>query len=133
MFQKARIAGVLLLLCASYGFAQRRERDMRTDLIQVRVRYENDRSIPTQVRIDLIDDVGSSVQHAFLDAEGRAEFVVPMTPQIVYRVQASGMNIEDEISERFSFDHGGGGYSVYLQVKPKLGSAETTRSEEHTC
>ena len=128
MFRKTMLAGVLLLLCVSYALAQRRELDMRTDLIQVRVRYENDRSIPTQVRIDLIDDVGSSVQHAFLDAEGRAEFVVPMTPQIVYRVQASGMNIEDEISERFSFDHGGSGYSVYLQVKPKLGSPESTKT-----
>jgi Tfp pilus assembly protein PilF len=128
MFRKTMLAGVLLLLCVSYALAQRRELDMRTDLITVRVTYENDRSIPTQVRIDLIDDVGSSVQHAFLDAEGRAEFVVPMTPQIVYRVQAGGMNIEDEISERFSFDHGGGGYSVYLQVKPKLGSAETTKT-----
>src|ERR1035441_3823944 len=128
MFRKTMLAGVLLLLCVSYALAQRRELDMRTDLIQVRVRYENDRSIPTQVRIDLIDDVGSSVQHAFLDAEGRAEFVVPMTPQIVYRVQASGMNIEDEISERFSFDHGGSGYSVYLQVKPKLGTPESTKT-----
>src|ERR1035441_9727756 len=100
MFGKTMLAGILLLLCVSYALAQRRELDMRTDLIQVRVRYENDRSIPTQLRIDLIDDVGSSVQHAFLDAEGRAEFVVPMTPQIVYRVQASGMNIEDRSEER---------------------------------
>ena len=128
MFRRKMFAGVLLLLCASYVFAQRRELDMRTDLIQVRVMYENTRSIPAQVRLDLIDDVGSSVQHAFLDAEGRAEFIVPLYPQIVYRVRASGMDIEDEVSERFGFDHGGSGYSVFLQVKPKLGSAGSTKT-----
>ena len=122
MYRRTPIACVLLLLFASSAFAQHRQFDIDTDLIRVRVTYENERSIPSQVRVELLNDTGSSVQQTTLDSEGQAEFVVPASPPLNYRVRASGTNIEDEVSASFQFDRGGSAYSVFLRVKPRLGA-----------
>ncbi len=112
------LSGAILLVLASYAAAQLNPPARQTNVdIDVRITYENDRSVSGQIRIDLLNETGITIAETFTDPDGRGHFHV--TSAGGYRVRASGMYVEDTISDELLVGDMDRNRMLYVRVKPK--------------
>jgi tetratricopeptide (TPR) repeat protein len=85
--------------------------------VQVHVTYENDRPAGQQIRLDLTNETGIPITQTFTDSDGRAVFRVDSSG--VYRVKASGLEIEDTVSDPIIVTETARSQIAYIRVKLK--------------
>jgi tetratricopeptide (TPR) repeat protein len=127
LFRNILICTGSLAFLATTLAAQRDQERIVNSNIQVRVTYENNRPAGDQIRLDLSNESGIPVAQAFTDTQGSATFTVQGRGS--YRVKASGLEIEDKLSDAVVIQLPGASLMVFLQVKQKA-SATAVRSVE---
>lgn len=128
----SRLLRQLLLVSCSFlvvgSFATAQNNRLGSAHIQVKVAYDNDRPAGSQIRLDLTNETGIPITQAFTDSGGTGFFSVSSSG--VYRVKASGMDIEDAVSEPIEIDRYLTSRTVFMRVKFKgpAGGSSSTQS-----
>jgi tetratricopeptide (TPR) repeat protein len=130
LFRQALPLALLLGLLTSAVLAQRGSSRHANVEIQVRVSFENDRPAGALLHLDLLNDIGISIQQSFTDSEGRASFHVNGFGS--YRVKASGVGIEDAFSDVVDIDQQNDSRIVFIHIKPKPGAIQSRADSADT-
>lgn len=118
----------LLALLVSTAVAQRAgQGKVSSTELQVRVTYENDRPAGSQIRLDLTNESGIPISQTFTDTDGRGRFRLAASNG-VYRVKATGVDIEDTMSEAIPVDQLTASRLVFLRAKRKPPAAGESSS-----
>ncbi len=113
---------LVCVLAGSTAFAQRRgggSIPSNTD-IQVRVTYPDERHVGTQIEVDLLNEQSITVGQTFTDSEGHATFQIGGGG--VFRVRASGNDIETTVSDAVSIQPTDRSAMIWLHVQQKPGA-----------
>lgn len=86
--------------------------------IQVRVTFDNHRSVGEQLRVDLLNEALVPTHLTFTDSAGRAWFRVQQPGQ--YRVRVSGNNIQETTSDEIRVDQFHQSNVTLVQVRPRV-------------
>lgn len=86
--------------------------------IQVRVTFDNHRSVGEQLRVDLLNQALVPTHLTFTDSAGRAWFRVQQSGQ--YRVRVSGHNIQEATSDEIRVDQFHQRNVAVVQVRPRV-------------
>ena len=109
------------VLVGSTAFAQRRGGTSipSSTEIQVRVSYTDERHVGEQIEVDLLNEQSITVGQTFTDSEGHATFQI--TGGGVFRVRASGQDIETTVSDAVSIEPSDRSSMIWLHVQQKPG------------
>lgn len=125
--QASGFVALFTLLLSTIASAQFSPPERRTSVdIQVRVTYMDDRAAGNQIRVDLLNDTGIAVEQTFTDSEGRAGFHVSSSGN--YRVRATGMDIEEGVSETVHIDDMDRSRMIFVHVAPKSDSIASKKT-----
>jgi Tfp pilus assembly protein PilF len=110
------------VLVGSTAFAQRRGSSSipSSTEIQVQVSYTDERHAGQQIEVDLLNDQSITVSQTFTDSEGHASFQI--SGGGVFRVRASGQDIETTVSEMVSLQATDRSTMIWLHVQQKPGA-----------
>jgi Flp pilus assembly protein TadD len=116
------------ILACSLAFAQGRTRSETSTVckVQVRVSYGDERPVGQRIRVELLNAQSIPVEETFTDDEGQAVFQI--TGGGVYRARASGMDIEQTVSDAVNIDPIDRMTVIWVHVQPKPGAASTETS-----
>lgn len=98
MVRRIVLSTGLVLLASTLSLAQRQAPSPRqtTELV-IKVTFDNDRGVPDQVRIQLLNSSGVPVAETFTRGEGEARFLGIEAGS--YRIKASSPDIEEKMSD----------------------------------
>src|SRR5208283_2283045 len=98
------LALLVPLFVCSLAFAQGRSPSTTPAVceIQVRISYTNERPVGQQIMVELLNEQSVPVLETFTDSEGRAVFHI--TGGGVYRARASGLDVEQAVSDRMNIE-----------------------------
>ena len=113
------------LLACPLAFAQGRSQKPTICEIQVHVTYENDRHVGMQVKVDLLNEQYLLMDEQFTDNEGQVSFHVSSVDPGGYRVRASGIDIEEGLSDSITVNAGDRIMVAYVHVQQKQSAAAT--------
>lgn len=99
MLRRVICSATLVLITSVPSLSQRQQAPSprQTTELVVRVTFDNDRGVPDQVRVQLLNSAGVPVAETFTRGEGEARFL-GIDPGS-YRLKASSPDIEDRMSD----------------------------------
>ena len=123
------LALLISLLGCPLAFAQGRTTTPIATEIQVRVAYSNERPVGQQIEVELLNEQSVPMGQTFTDSEGRAAFhVMVNSGNGVFRVRASGIDIESNTSDAIVVNPGDRTVMAWVHVQQKAGAATSTDS-----
>ncbi len=117
-----RISSVLmlsfLLSCSVYTDGQRGRQTQQPSDIRITITYEDERFVPAQVKIELLNGVGNLVAQKISDRSGQVTFtdIFPGT----YQLRVISTETEDFVSEMFTMFDSGGTHFEPVRLRPKV-------------
>ncbi len=109
---------VLLLSFSVSAYSQRGRQIQQPGEIRIKITYEDQRFIPSQLRVELQNGMGSLIAQKISDSSGQITFfnIFPGT----YQVHITSTEIEEYNGEVFSMLEGGGTHFESVRVRPRV-------------
>ena len=123
-----RIASTVVLLLSSSicSFAQRGSRIPQPGEIRIKITYEDQRFVPTQLRVELLNGMGSLIAQKISDRSGQITFsnIFPGT----YQIHITSTEIEEYNGDVFAVLDGGGTHFESVRVRPRVDAKPSSSS-----
>src|SRR5271165_526491 len=122
------LALLVPLFVCSLAFAQGRSPSTTPTVceIQVRISYSNERPVGQQIMVELVNEQSVPVLQTFTDSEGRAVF--QLAGGGVYRAKATGIDIDQSVSDPVYIEPTDRSAIIWLHVQPKAGPDTSTKT-----